>query len=202
MANETLVSLFTNIASAIRTKTGSSDTIVATNFPSAILDIPTGGGDKLKLFTPSMSYSANTDILSWDAANSGDFGKYAVVLVNNISVETYTYSAPYTGSYNLTTRINNTTNFRYDGLVVGSNPITGFINCDSTIRGLLDHSDVVSIGTYNFLGYKIDNNGTLTLIASSLQTTNIINPWTPGYEDNNVLTDVGYIMKFTVEGGN
>ena len=40
----TLTSLFSDIADAIRGKTGSSATIVADNFPTAIANIPTGGG--------------------------------------------------------------------------------------------------------------------------------------------------------------
>jgi len=46
MANTytTLSSLFTAIANAIRSKTGSSDTIKADDFPTAIANIPTSGG--------------------------------------------------------------------------------------------------------------------------------------------------------------
>ena len=40
----TLTSLFSDIADAIREKTGSSETIVADDFPTAIANIPTGGG--------------------------------------------------------------------------------------------------------------------------------------------------------------
>lgn len=40
----TLTSLFSDIADAIRTKTGSQATIVADNFPTAISNIPTTGG--------------------------------------------------------------------------------------------------------------------------------------------------------------
>ena len=40
----TLTSLFSDIADAIRAKTGDSGTIVADNFPTAIANIPSGGG--------------------------------------------------------------------------------------------------------------------------------------------------------------
>lgn len=40
----TLIQLFTAIANAIRAKTGSSETIVAENFPTEINSIPSGGG--------------------------------------------------------------------------------------------------------------------------------------------------------------
>jgi len=45
MANHSsLTDLFTDIASAIRAKTGDSGAIVADAFPSAIAAIPSGGG--------------------------------------------------------------------------------------------------------------------------------------------------------------
>ena len=42
-AHETLASLFTATADAIRAKTGSEEPIVADSFPKAIEEIPTGG---------------------------------------------------------------------------------------------------------------------------------------------------------------
>lgn len=42
MKHSTLPSLFTDIANAIRSKTGSTDNIVADDFPDAIVSIPTG----------------------------------------------------------------------------------------------------------------------------------------------------------------
>lgn len=42
--HSTLTSLFSDIADAIRAKTGNSGTIVADNFPTAIANIPSGGG--------------------------------------------------------------------------------------------------------------------------------------------------------------
>jgi hypothetical protein len=46
MANthSTLASLFSDIADAIRAKTGGSASITADNFPSEIASIPSGGG--------------------------------------------------------------------------------------------------------------------------------------------------------------
>lgn len=41
----TLTSLFTDIADAIREKTGDTENIVADEFPDAIADIPSGGED-------------------------------------------------------------------------------------------------------------------------------------------------------------
>lgn len=46
--HSTLTSLFTDIADAIRAKKGTSDTIIADNFPSEIASIPSGGGGGLE----------------------------------------------------------------------------------------------------------------------------------------------------------
>ena len=44
VTHSTLTSLFSDIADAIRAKTGSQATIVADDFPTAISNIPSGGG--------------------------------------------------------------------------------------------------------------------------------------------------------------
>ena len=44
LEHETVTDLFTDIADAIRAKTGVSEPIIADTFPSAILDIPSGNG--------------------------------------------------------------------------------------------------------------------------------------------------------------
>ena len=44
LEHETVTDLFTDIADAIRAKTGGNTPIVADDFPDAILDIPSGGG--------------------------------------------------------------------------------------------------------------------------------------------------------------
>ena len=43
--HETLISLFSDIADAIRAKTGDSNDIIADNFPTAISNIPAGGAN-------------------------------------------------------------------------------------------------------------------------------------------------------------
>ena len=64
MANThaSLASLFTDTANAIRAKTGSTDTIVADNFPTAIANIAVG---PLYLGTPAHS-SLFEQTMGWD----------------------------------------------------------------------------------------------------------------------------------------
>lgn len=70
-----LASLFTDIANAIRAKTGGSSSIVADNFPSAIASIPSGGGGSTlgtKTITQNGTYYASSD----------GFDGYSSVVVN------------------------------------------------------------------------------------------------------------------------
>ena len=75
MANthSTLTSLFSDIADAIRAKTGSSATIVADDFPTAIANIPTGGSANIQALsvTTNGTYTA-----------SGNVDGYSPVTVN------------------------------------------------------------------------------------------------------------------------
>ena len=58
--HQTLGSLFTDIADAIRAKTGSSADIVADNFPTAISQIPTGGTSNLVKLTSASHTPSST----------------------------------------------------------------------------------------------------------------------------------------------
>lgn len=56
----TLTELFTNIANAIRTKTGSTEPIIAEDFPSAIEAIPTSGsGTSIETCEVSITFYSN-----------------------------------------------------------------------------------------------------------------------------------------------
>lgn len=73
MANHTsLASLFSDIADAIRAKTGGSSNIIADNFPTAISQIPTGGSASLgtKTITANGTYDAEDD--GYDGYSSVD----------------------------------------------------------------------------------------------------------------------------------
>lgn len=54
-----LTDLFTQIANSIRSKDGTTEPIVANNFPQRILDIPSGGSDNGLFF---QEYSSASDI--------------------------------------------------------------------------------------------------------------------------------------------
>lgn len=78
-AHSTLSSLFTDIANAIRTKTGSSAQIVADNFPTEIANIPNGGTD------PSDATATASDMLATKTAYIST-GKTTGTMPNNGAV--------------------------------------------------------------------------------------------------------------------
>ena len=62
----TLTELFSNIANAIRAKTGDSNDIVAANFPTAIAAIPTSGGlSNVDYYSGTVFYDSETEIASF-----------------------------------------------------------------------------------------------------------------------------------------
>lgn len=75
----TLSSLFSDIADAIRAKTGGSAQIVADNFPTAIANIPTG-------VDTSDATAGEGDILSGETAYLSDGRKHAGSMPNNGAV--------------------------------------------------------------------------------------------------------------------
>lgn len=76
----TLTDLFTNIANAIRAKTGSSESIVASDFPTEIANIPTGSTGNALAPTPKGDNTGNISFTSSTISVNMDFK----------SVETYT----------------------------------------------------------------------------------------------------------------
>lgn len=87
----TLTSLFSDIADAIRAKTGSQATIVADNFPTAIAAIPQGGSPTLqtksKSYTPSET--AQSEAVTADNGYDG---------LDTVNVSVAAVSSTYVGS--------------------------------------------------------------------------------------------------------
>ena len=69
MANA-LKTLFTDIADAIREKSGNTDTIVPANFPAEILAI-SGGGDQPQLNKVSIAKNGDTLTITNPSSNGG-----------------------------------------------------------------------------------------------------------------------------------
>lgn len=85
--HSTLTSLFSDVADAIRAKTGSSETIVADDFPTAIANIPTSGGIGEVTFSGSLSITNNTNIwqyLGIDSVYGGD--SFCIIVLQNLYV--------------------------------------------------------------------------------------------------------------------
>lgn len=101
MANTytTLNALFTAIANAIRTKTGSSATIKADDFPTAISNIPSG---KFYQGTVDISASARTIAFS-TGVDFTSACKFIIAPVSVTTVQAVAQSQPFMFSYDGTT---------------------------------------------------------------------------------------------------
>lgn len=96
MAHTSLASLFSDIADAIRAKTGSSSTIVADNFPSAIAAISTGASATATQTVADYAYETS---LSFSVAGTPQ--KWACILTSRGSSSgygTFLIAALYDGS--------------------------------------------------------------------------------------------------------
>lgn len=78
-----LTDLFTSIANAIREKTGNSDSIQASQFPTAIANISAGGG--YKVFGPENLGFATTTI----SLNVGDMTTITAMVGSSLNIYQY-----------------------------------------------------------------------------------------------------------------
>lgn len=77
----TLTDLFTNIANAIRSKDGTTASIIANDFPDHILDIPSGGSE-LPLEIATGTFTLESDVSAY-ITGSGD---YRFIIEHGMSV--------------------------------------------------------------------------------------------------------------------
>lgn len=85
--HETLTSLFTDIANAIREKTGETSSIKADDFNTAIQNIPTGGSGE---FTTNQLLGVDPiDSLSYDGTTLPEYALYKKT-INNLSLPNLT----------------------------------------------------------------------------------------------------------------
>lgn len=87
----TLTSLFSDIADAIRSKTGNSETIIADNFPTAIATIPSGGSgpSNVKFYSGSGYYDSNTENLTFSIETDTDTNPQYAFIITNFSSNAY-----------------------------------------------------------------------------------------------------------------
>ena len=83
----TLTSLFSDIADAIRAKTGDSAAIIADNFPAAIQAIGTDIPANVELYSGSGYYSSLEDELSISISTGYDLPPSFVLLIVQISTD-------------------------------------------------------------------------------------------------------------------
>ena len=88
--HETLTSLFSDIADAIRAKTGDSNDIIADDFPTAIVAIPSGGGgpSNVEYYSSTVSYDSELKsgsfIINTTRTNTPNFAIIRIRYSSNI----------------------------------------------------------------------------------------------------------------------
>lgn len=83
----TLTELFSDIANAIRAKTGDSNNIVAANFPTAIAAIPSGSGGNVIKITGTTYYDSEDDIISFTVNTGIDSAPiYAIIKLEFVTL--------------------------------------------------------------------------------------------------------------------
>lgn len=97
--HSTLTSLFSDIADAIRAKTGDNSTIVADAFPTAIAGISSGGLEHVTSLTKQTVKLADTDFATWTPSTT------AKAILATASAGTFTATDIATNDYFLRTRI-------------------------------------------------------------------------------------------------
>ena len=89
--HSTLTSLFSDIADAIRAKTGETNTIIADNFPTAIAAIPTGGGgpSNVSYFSGYTIYDSTTEEITWSINTGKNSAPMYALIVIRFSTNMY-----------------------------------------------------------------------------------------------------------------
>lgn len=132
-----LASLFSDIANAIRAKTGSADNIVATDFPTKIASISTGTN---KDFVVNLNATISNDTKKFKCAN----GIQSSVDMNYI---TYTPSVGFYTEYLCFVKFSTTNG--------GDNVVSGYIDFTT---GNIYHSESNQIYSGNLSNLGSDNN--------------------------------------------
>lgn len=199
----TLTSLFTDIANAIRTKTGSSDPIVADNFPTAIANIPTGSNSNWMGKNPTLVASPHSETAtlnsigfsSWTPSTTASTLRAASTLsAINISGKDYNYFVVETFVVNYVYNTSGSATYGLPMKYIATYVYPIFLRADSTTaydlktpnkvsasgpagNRILKYTDVsngaTKYATYNYGVYETASTPTIGSATSSTQTLTI-----------------------------
>ena len=183
MANShaTIASLFSDIAQAIREKTGDSENIVADNFPTAIRGIETGGSGIVPSGTKSITENGTHDVTNYASA--------AVNVDQHFTVVTVTESA---AAGNVTMLSGNDfvkANYNNANFVVGAFLVSPASMSGTYVNGAVSSNNYLMLDRY-FCSYG--SNGTSFKTWSARGT---------GYKANTSYSGTGYAHIHATSGG-
>ena len=177
--HSTLTSLFTDIADAIRAKTNSNSTIVADDFPTAISNIPSGGGMQLVQHLYDHSYKfSETNFASWTPSTN------SATMVARGTTSLYQMASPATTQIPLVLRCKLEANYAYQsgttagkGMMIKSVSIYDYVfSPDPATKGVTSTSVVSNLnnGTLATLNSAIGNAGAAVTAYSYYETASSI----------------------------
>lgn len=149
-----LTDFLTQIADAIRSKDGTTEPIVATDFPKRILDIPSGGGSSIKVATGTIVPSEDVRILWSQYASYYYEIEHGLGVVPNFAIM---YDADFTDSTNYPAYANSFINLVDFGLghhrsecIVRTYNDTGGLSTDVVNNSNTSTSDRYDTSVYRF----------------------------------------------------
>jgi hypothetical protein len=163
-----LTTLFTNIADSIRAKKGSSDTIIASDFPSEIANLPSGGGYS------DLGYGI--DVEAQTTINKGD----KIIAIPNSEYVAPTLGATQTQTAMFSMSADNSVGIAYSGGNVQS--ITTGVSIDIWFRnsetGQFDTSYTITFEDYPisqrcYTSFVMNDDGTLAYVSGYVYANNV-----------------------------
>ena len=188
MANHTsLASLFSDIADAIRAKTGGSSNIIADNFPTAISQIPTGGTPTLQTKTKTYTPTTSQQTEQVRADNGYDGLEQVNVTVNAMptgSAGTPTASKGTVSDHSVTVTpsVTNTTGYINGGTKTGTGVSVSASELVSGTKSITQNGTGIDVANYASVDVNVSGGGGASLGTKTITANGTYDAEDDGYD--------------------
>lgn len=188
MANHTsLASLFSDIADAIRAKTGGSSNIIADNFPTAISQIPTGGTPTLQTKTKTYTPTTSQQTEQVRADNGYDGLEQVNVTVN--AMPTGSAGTPIASkgtvsnhSVTVTPSVTNTTGYINGGTKTGTGVSVSASELVSGTKSITQNGTGIDVANYASVDVNVSGGGGASLGTKTITANGTYDAEDDGYD--------------------